>query len=386
MNRLRAGISRRVHDRRVQTRLQAGSALGLGIGLLTAALIVAGWLTPISERATQWLVALSVSTPDVPTSQDLLSQIILIFLLAIVAGITLPNVRFLSAAALTLIYIALYLSYAFDKFSQGVLVQPLYPTLALVLMFLCSMLFRYLSEERRRAALVRLLRRYVGPDAVERVTSDLDTGALPLDGVKRTVSLLAIDLTELEPLSQSLPPQALIRLLDQYTALIVGVVFRLNGTLVRSSGETILAAWNLLFDQPTHAREAVRAALELREELRRFHRRQPQGLGIKIGMGIATGVVAAGGIGASTRAEYTLIGEVVGMAERIALKPERGIFLDAATRAHVGEEFDLRMVNPVRLRRRTDPSEVWQLVEPVEVGEEERTETVAAVAREEASS
>jgi class 3 adenylate cyclase len=87
-------------------------------------------------------------------------------------------------------------------------------------------------------------------------------------------------------------------------------------------------------------------------------------------MGIATGVVTAGRIGASPRAEYTIIGEIVGLAERIAQKPERGVFIDVTTRERLGQEFDMLEVKPVRLRRKTDPSQVWLLVEVSETQEE----------------
>jgi class 3 adenylate cyclase len=57
------------------------------------------------------------------------------------------------------------------------------------------------------------------------------------------------------------------------------------------------------------------------------------------------------------------------MAERMAMKSDRGVFIDLATREQVGDEYETQEANPVRLRRRTDPVLVWQIVEPLELEE-----------------
>jgi adenylate cyclase len=327
-------------------------------------------LGPVSSRFSRFLLIETVPNPRVLIEQDHLVQIVMVFLIAILAGVTLPHFQLLSAAALTIIYFLMYLGYAFDKFNNGILVQPLYPALALFLMFACSMTFRYLSEERRRELISRLFRRHVAPDTVDRVIDDFVSGTLPLGGIRRKVSVLAIDLTELEPLVESMTPEVLIGLLDQYVSLIVAVIFRHDGTLVNYTGSTLLAAWNLLIDQPDHARRAVCTAAEIKHDIAQFNQKQQKELAIKAGMGIATGEVIAGRIGTPARAEYALIGEVVGMAERIALKPDRGIFIDGLTRGEIGDEFEMVEVNPVRLRRKTDPSQVWQVLLPMELEEQ----------------
>ena len=304
------------------------------------------------------------------TPQDRLTEIVMVFLLAILAGATLPHFRLLSAFALTLIYFLLYLGYAFQMFNDGILVQPLYPMLALFLAFIGATTYRYFSQERRRASLLRLVRRYVAPEAVDQVTSDFDKGALPLGGVLREVSVLCVDLRDLTCLTATVTPEALFRLLNQYAALIVAAIFRHNGTVTKHTGEEIMATWNLLLDQADHARQALQTAIEIKREIGEFNQKQPQELALKIGIGITTGKVIAGRIGSAARADYTIIGEIISIAERLAVKPERGIFIDAATFAHLGEEFQTREAKPIKLRRETDPQQVWQVLLPMELEEE----------------
>jgi adenylate cyclase len=310
--------------------------------------------------------------------QDRLTEIVMIFLVALLAGATLPHFRFLSAVALTILYFLIYLGYAFQKFNDGIVTQPLYPALALFLTFAGTTTFRYFSVERPRALVSRLFRRYVAPDAVDRVLHVFDNGALPLRGTRRDVSVLYVDLRELAMQVETLAPEDLVSLLNQYVALIVTIIFQHGGSVAKQTGDTILATWNLLLDQSDHARGAVRAAIEIRRAARELTKQQSREAAIEVGLGVSTGHVVAGHIGAAPRAEYAIIGTHITLAERMALKPDRGVYIDATTREHIGNEFETREVNPVRLRRKTDPQQVWKVIEPMELEEPTAEEVESA--------
>ena len=305
--------------------------------------------------------------------QDRLTEIVMVFLLAILAGATLPHFRLLTAFALTIIYFLLYLGYAFQMFNDGILVQPLYPILALFCAFIGATTFRYFSQERRRASITHLFRRYVGPEAIDRVTTDFDDGTLPLGGAQRVVSVMYVDLRDLTRLAVPLTPAALFDLLNQHAALIVAIIFRHNGAVTKHTGEEIMATWNLLLDQPDHARHAMRAALEIKHEIVQLNQKQPKESAVTVGIAITTGDVIAGRIGSAAHADYTIIGEIISVAERLAVKPERGVYIDAATFAQIGDEFQTREIKPIKLRRETDPHQVWQVFLPMELEEEANT-------------
>jgi class 3 adenylate cyclase len=54
---------------------------------------------------------------------------------------------------------------------------------------------------------------------------------------------------------------------------------------------------------------------------------------------------------------------VVWLAERLAMKPDHSIYIDAATFWKVNGDFETREVNPIQLRRKTDPARAWQVCE-----------------------
>lgn len=302
--------------------------------------------------------------------QDRLSQVLVIFLIALLAGATLPHVRLMTTVGLTLLYLAMYLSYTIRKFDEGVIVQPLYPVLALILTTVSVMVYRYFSEERQRSRLQQLFRRYVAPEAIDQVMDNVENGSLHMHGSRRNVSVLYVDMRELGVLAESLTPEVAVDVLNQYVTLVVGAVFRQGGTLSKHTGDTIVAVWNVPLRQADHAQRAVRAALEVKHEVEARRRSQAKGMSIQVGIGVGTGSAVAGRIGASARSEYTILGEVLVMAERMAMKMDRGVFVDLATREEIAGEFDTREVNPVRLRRKTDPALVWEISEPIDLSEE----------------
>lgn len=177
LHRARADLDRRVRDRQNYFRVQVGSAIALGVGLFVSAIFLAGWLDPLDGLLARFLFGDFESVNGLV--QDRGVAIIMIFMVALLAGATIPHTRALTAAALSIIYFAMYLSYAYRYFSEGIRVQPIYPLLALVLTFIGAMTFRYFSIERPRAFISRLFHQAAPPDSVERVLTVFDAGALP---------------------------------------------------------------------------------------------------------------------------------------------------------------------------------------------------------------
>ena len=375
LERIRDGASRRIRDPRLQKRLEFGSALALGVGLIISASIFFG----LFDLARPVLIDFLHPATLPPSSDHMLvesrlMQLLVIFLVALLAGATLPHVHWISAIALTLLYLVMYLSYAFRRFDEGIIVQPLYPVLALFLTAAGTILYRYFFEERPRALLERLFRRHVAPESVAQVLDTLQTGSKQLVGIRRQASVLYVDLREFSEPAESLTPEATIQLLNDYVTLIVSAIFHHAGLVTTHSSDTISAVWNLPLDQFDHASRAVRAALAIQHDVKEMRRNRSKEKQIQIGLGIATGQVTAGNVGASTRSEYTILGDVVATAERMALKPDRGIHIDATTRDLLGGEFDTREVNPIRLRRRSEAIAVWKVYAPDEFEEQVTSE------------
>jgi adenylate cyclase len=163
-------------------------------------------------------------------------------------------------------------------------------------------------EQRRR------LSRLLPPSLVDRVMRE-GTGVLA--PAQREVTILFSDIRGFTTLSENQPPQAVLELLDSYLGVMSRVVREHGGMVNKFLGDGILACWGVPTPSSTHAADAMRAALEMRRRLEEFNARRAPEPPLRIGIGLHTGVVAAGMLGGSEQSEYTVIGDAVNLASRI---------------------------------------------------------------------
>jgi adenylate cyclase len=165
---------------------------------------------------------------------------------------------------------------------------------------------------RRRDNLSRFLPRQV----VERVLNSGDGALAP---VQREVTILFSDIRDFTSLSESLPPRAVLELLDDYFGHMSQIVMGHGGIVNKFLGDGMLACWGVPDEDPHHAVNAMRAALDMRTKLVelnawRAQRGEPP---LRIGIGLHTGVVAAGMLGGAEQHEYTVIGDAVNLTSRV---------------------------------------------------------------------
>lgn len=165
---------------------------------------------------------------------------------------------------------------------------------------------------RRRDNLSRFLPRQV----VERV---LQTGDGTLEPVQREVTILFSDIRDFTALSESLPPRAVLGLLDDYFGHMGQIVMGHGGIVNKFLGDGMLACWGVPDGDVNHAAHAMQAALDMRKKLEELNawRAQRGEPALRIGIGLHTGVVAAGMLGGAEQHEYTVIGDAVNLASRV---------------------------------------------------------------------
>lgn len=160
--------------------------------------------------------------------------------------------------------------------------------------------------------------RYVDKAVAEELMSKPES--LRLGGEKRTVTILMSDLRDFTPMSEKLPPEVVIKMLNRYFARMIAVIERYKGIIVDFYGDSILVFFNgPEKDIPQRALDAVQCALDMQTELSGFIRENLlRGLPeVIMGIGIHTGEVVVGNIGTETRAKYGIVGAAVNLTDRI---------------------------------------------------------------------
>ena len=119
-------------------------------------------------------------------------------------------------------------------------------------------------------------------------------------------------------MSEASDPQEIVDLLNDYFERLVEVVFERQGVLDKFIGDALMAHWGTLPGDEDPCYNAVVAALEMRDQLRIFNKlREKEGKSpVGMGVGVNTGPLVAGYMGAKRRLEYTVIGDTVNTASR----------------------------------------------------------------------
>lgn len=159
--------------------------------------------------------------------------------------------------------------------------------------------------------------RYVSDQVAENLLSH--PSGLDLGGAHREISILFSDLRGFSTLSERLPAQKMIELVNEYLGAMVPVIERHGGTIDEFIGDAILVLFGAPLSQEDHALRAVACALEMQQELSRLNVRlqTDNRTTIQMGIGVHTGKAVVGNIGCQSRMKYGAVGSAVNLASRI---------------------------------------------------------------------
>ena len=224
--------------------------------------------------------------------------------------------------------------------------------------------FNDMTAGLQRGELLRnLLNLYVSPEVAREA---LEHGAA-LGGQLIECTVLFSDIRGFTSLSEKLPADELIALLNRYMSHMVDAIVANGGMVNKFGGDSLLAVFGTpLNPAADHAAKAVRAAREMRKALDAFNRQQRAAgsLELHFGVGIATGKVVAGNIGGSERIEYTVIGDTVNLASRLEdLTKEVGqeILVHESTYVAMNGKVAAVQLPPVVVRGKSETVKVWGL-------------------------
>lgn len=243
--------------------------------------------------------------------------------------------------------IALTLTSTWLAFTQlRLLIDPLFPSLSIILLFTVFFFQKQLKTEQEKRWLRTAFGRYVSPNRVDYLIKNPDS--LVLGGEYRECSFVITDLTNFTALMEKLPPHECVSLLNQYLEGMIEIVFKYQGTLDRIVGDSVAVIFSAPILQPDHCQRALDCALAMDAYAMQFVSEQhAQGVAFGITrIGICTGNVLVGNFGGKIMFDYRALGDPINMASRLESANKQ-----FGTRLCVGEstlnQTDYQWVRPI---------------------------------------
>lgn len=216
--------------------------------------------------------------------------------------------------------LAVFIVFAFAaawSFGEGTIIPVVPPFIAWIASLAGSLAYKTRSEEREKQRIRDTFSKYVSSEVLEIILENADS--IRLSGQKVEATILFTDLEGFTKISESLPPEKVVELLNVYFETMSPVIKHCRGVIDKFIGDAIMAFWCDLFASGKHAERAVYSAFEMLKAIPKANTiLTERGLpNIRMRIGISSGTIVMGNIGSMDRLNFTVIGDPVNAAARL---------------------------------------------------------------------
>lgn len=207
------------------------------------------------------------------------------------------------------------------------------------------------------------LERYLSPELVKQIIEKKKS--IALGGIQQKITVVFTDIRGFTALSETLPADVVVKILNEHFSQIVETLFKYNGLLDKFIGDGLIAIFGIPSPTGKDVEQAVLCALEMQNRVRETnplvidkHR-----VNLEVGIGINTGFAIVGNIGSDRRMEYTVIGDVVNTAARIvasAIGSE--ILINESTYNEACNLVKTELLDPVKVKGKAEPLRLYRII------------------------
>lgn len=220
-----------------------------------------------------------------------------------------------------------------------------------------EMVLQLKEREKVRA----VLNKVVSKDIAEEILK----GQVQLGGEDRIVTMLFCDVRDFTSQTANLPPQATIQLLNFYMTRMSEIIEGEGGLIDKYIGDEIMALYGAPVASENHAMKAIASGMLIIKTLEHLKELREGKIALEVGIGIHTGLVVAGNMGAENRLNYTVLGSNVNLAARLCQVSKANQLLiseHTLEEPEVKDSFEVKAMEPIKLKGFQDPVKVYEVI------------------------
>lgn len=177
---------------------------------------------------------------------------------------------------------------------------------------------------------------------------------------RRQVTVLFADLSGFTAMAESMDPEELRDLIDRLWQQLDAVINAHGGLIDKHIGDAVMALWGARTMREDDPEQAVRAGLAMQAELARLRMSLPRAGEIQMRIGINTGLVSLGAVGA--KGEFTAMGDTVNLASRLEhAAPVGAVLISHDTYRHIRGIFSVQALEPLKVKGKTEPIQTYKV-------------------------
>ena len=235
------------------------------------------------------------------------------------------------------------------------------PLMYCILSIICSLMQNLIYATYEKRKMENTFKMYVDSHVVDQIT---EVAPIELASVstRKKIAVLFVDIRGFTSISESLEPEEVVEVLNEYFSLVYASIMAWNGTLDKFIGDAAMAIFNAPVDLDDYMFNAVCAADDIMQGFEPIQNRfsQKYNRDINLGIGVHCGEAIVGNIGCYGRYDYTAIGDTVNTASRLESSAKPGqILISSALFDNLKDRINVSHIGALKLKGKSSAVETY---------------------------
>ena len=249
-----------------------------------------------------------MDTPYIPDYR-LLVELLLLCVSGLLTALLIARLGITGGILSVLILMSSTAYVGYSVIQNDILIDVTWTLISMTLIATLQFYLNFRTQYKLRQQIKKQFEHYLDPRQVKQLQDNPEL--LKLGGERRRCTFLFTDVRGFTSLSEKLEPEQVTEIMNKALTIQANAVKKYDGMVDKYIGDAMMAIFNAPIDVEDHENKAVKAAIQIHQDMAEAD------LGIDIGVGINTGEAVVGNMGSDTRFDYSAIGDAVNLAARL---------------------------------------------------------------------